>query len=247
MKKQLEVCCGSYYDVLQAVKGGAKRVELNSALHLGGLTPSVATLRLCKKNTDAKIISMLRPRGAGFHYEKADFETMVMDCEILLDNGSDGIVFGCLDENGKIDIDANKQLIDIIKAKGKEAVFHRAFDCVEDPFAAIETLIALGVDRVLTSGTYANVEEGKNVLKQLQQKYGEQIQILPGCGVNIKNAKEIIDFTGVSQIHSSCKSWLSDATTISKRVHYAYASGEHASDYEVVDANLVRNLIAAIQ
>lgn len=93
---EVEICCGSYYDTLQAWKGGAKRVELNSALHLGGLTPSLGTLRQVKKNTGLKVICMVRPRGAGFCYNMEDFEVMLEDAHILLENGADGIAFGCL-------------------------------------------------------------------------------------------------------------------------------------------------------
>ena len=100
MDKIVEVCCGSYYDALQAQYGGARRIELNSALHLGGLTPSLATLLKVKDNTDLEVICMVRPRGAGFCYNDEDFEVMKLDAEILLDNGADGIAFGCLDEEG---------------------------------------------------------------------------------------------------------------------------------------------------
>ena len=111
MSIQIEICCGGYYDALQAYKGGAKRIELNSALHLGGLTPSVGMLRLTKQHTDLNVITMIRPRGAGFHYNKEDFEVMLMDAQSMLENGADGIVIGCLDEEGNIDIEQNKQLI----------------------------------------------------------------------------------------------------------------------------------------
>ena len=152
MGRVIEVCCGGYYDALQAYQGGAERIELNSALHLGGLTPTIGSLILTKKNTDLKVICMDRPRSAGFHYEKDDFETMKADAEALMENGADGLAFGCLDRNGNIDVEQTRQIIDIIRKHGVEAVFHRAFDCVKDPYQSIEILIDLGVDRILTSG-----------------------------------------------------------------------------------------------
>ena len=103
MEKVAEICCGGYEDALAAYHGGAKRIELNSALYLGGLTPSLGTLILTKKNTDLKVIAMVRPRGAGFCYSAADFEVMKADAELLLQNGADGIAFGCLNENGEIE------------------------------------------------------------------------------------------------------------------------------------------------
>ncbi|MCH4287426.1 MULTISPECIES: copper homeostasis protein CutC [Bacillota] len=246
MERMIEICCGSYYDALQAYKGGAKRVELNSALHLGGLTPSVAALRLTKENTDVKVITMVRPRGAGFCYNEEDFAAMVMDTEVMLENGADGIAFGCLDEAGNIHIEQTKKIIDIIKKAGGEVVFHRAFDCTSDPYKAMETLIALGVDRVLTSGLKPKAMQGKDLIKELQEKYGDKIELLAGSGMNAGNAKEMMDYTGIYQVHSSCKDWLHDSTTSLGDVSYSYAEGEHADDYDVVSKELVEKLVSSI-
>lgn len=246
MERIIEVCCGGYYDALQAYKGGAKRIELNSALHLGGLTPTIGSLVLTKKNTDLKVICMDRPRSAGFHYDETDFETMKADAHVLMQNGAAGIAFGCLDEDGNIDVEQTRQMIEIIRAYHGEVVFHRAFDCVKDPYASMETLIELGVDRILTSGLKAKAMQGKELIKDLQAKYGDRIQLLAGSGMNASNAKEMMDDTGISQVHSSCKSWLNDPTTTGKEVSYSFASSPHENDYDVVDEALVRQLVASI-
>lgn len=246
MEKIIEICCGSYYDAMQAFKGGAKRIELNSGLHLGGLTPSLGSLKLTKKNTDLKVICMVRTRGAGFHYLAEDFETMLEDCKTLMQNGADGIAFGCLDETGNIDIEQTKQMIAIIKEYNGEVVFHRAFDCVSDPYESIETLIDLGVDRVLTSGLKAKAMEGIDLIKELQEKYGDKIQILAGSGMNASNAKEMMDYTGIYQVHSSCKDWINDPTTSGKDVTYSYAAVPHENDYDVVSQDLVNTLVNSI-
>ena len=243
MERMIEICCGSYYDALQAYKGGAKRVELNSALHLGGLTPSVAALRLTKENTDVKVITMVRPRGAGFCYNEEDFAAMVMDTEVMLENGADGIAFGCLDEAGNIHIEQTKKIIDIIKKAGGEVVFHRAFDCTSDPYKAMETLIALGVDRVLTSGLKPKAMQGKDLIKELQERCLLEEQ---EAEKNAGNAKEMMDYTGIYQVHSSCKDWLHDSTTSLGDVSYSYAEGEHADDYDVVSKELVEKLVSSI-
>lgn len=247
MERVIEICCGSYYDVVQAYKGGAQRVELNSALHLGGLTPSVGSLILAKRDTNMKIITMVRPRGAGFHYHDEDFATMLADVSSMLENGADGIAFGCLDEYGDIDIEKNKQIIKLIKNAHAEAVFHRAFDCTSDPYKAMETLIDLGVDRVLTSGLEAKAMDGISLIKELQKRYGHQIEILAGSGMNASNAMRMMEETCISQVHSSCKDWQLDPTTSKNHVSYAYAQGEHENDYDVVSADLVEKLVKSIQ
>lgn len=247
MDKVLEICCGSYEDALAAYRGGAKRIELNSALYLGGLTPSLGTLRLVKKNTDLKVIAMVRPRGAGFCYSVADFETMKMDAEIFMENGADGIAFGCLDENGEIHTEQTQIIIDIIKKYHGEAVFHRAFDCVKNPFESIEKLISMGVDRVLTSGLKEKASEGIELIAKLQEKYGERIEILAGSGINASNALEVMEKTGIAQVHSSCKGWRKDTTTTGAEVSYSYAEGVHRDDYDVVDEEMVRKLVESIK
>ena len=130
-----------------------KRQELNSALMLGGLTPTTATLRMVKRDfPKLKVITMVRPRGAGFCYSPEDFEVMEAECKELLENGADGIAFGCLREDASLDQEKMRRMTDLIKSMGREAVFHRAFDCSADPFAATEQLISMGIDRILTSG-----------------------------------------------------------------------------------------------
>ncbi|MGV8981490.1 copper homeostasis protein CutC [Clostridium sp.] len=246
MNKIVEVCCGSYYDCLQAYMGKADRVELNSALFMGGLTPSIANLVLTKKNTNLKVICMVRPRGSGFCYEKEDYETLVLDVLSMLEHGADGIAFGCLDDKCNINIPQTKQVIDIIKSYGKEkeVVFHRAFDCVSDPYEAIKILIKLGVDRILTSGLEDKAVQGVELLNDLQKKFGDKIQILAGSGINAKNVKQFMEDTEITQVHSSCKSWLKDRTTTTNHISYAYTNDDFA--YEVVDTKLVKELVEIV-
>ena len=152
MEKIVEICCGSYEDALAAYRGGAKRIELNSALYLGGLTPSVGTLLLTKKHTDLNVVAMVRPRAAGFCYSDTDFEVMEQDTELLMKNGADGIAFGCLDAQARLHEAQIRKIVQIIDRYHGEAVFHRAFDCVQDQDSAMEALIDMGICRVLTSG-----------------------------------------------------------------------------------------------
>ena len=231
MRPIVEICCGSYYDAKQAALGGAERIELNSALMLGGLTPTTATLRMVKRDfPKLKVITMVRPRGAGFCYSPEDFEVMEAECRELLENGADGIAFGCLREDASLDQEKMRRMTDLIKSMGREAVFHRAFDCSADPFAATEQLISMGIE----------------LLKKLQQEFGSRIQFLAGSGVNASNARELLEKTGLSQVHSSCKDWLEDPTTEQNGVSYNIASGEQALCYDVVSAELVRKIIESV-
>lgn len=237
-----EICCGSHEDALASYKGGAKRIELNSALYMGGLTPSLASLQYTKANTDLKVICMIRPRGAGFCYNEIEKEIMLADAKILMDNKSDGISFGFLNENSEIDVEATKKMVDLVHSYNGEAVFHRAFDLTKDPYSSIETLIDLGVDRILTAGQQTKVELGIDLIKELQEKYGDKIQILPGSGITSENVEDIVKKTGVKQVHSSCKGYGTDPTTYAEKLDFAYTSDKD-SQFEIVLEERVKTFV----
>ena len=239
----IEICCGSYEDARNSYIGGAKRIELNSALHLGGLTPSIGSLTLTKKNTDLKVICMVRPRGAGFCYNDVEFEQMMEDARALLENGADGLAFGFLNDDLTINIEKTKKMVDLVKKYNAEAVFHRAFDCVDDPIKAIEVLIDMKIDRLLTSGLQPKAMDGRDMIKSLQEKYGDKIEILAGSGVNALNVEDLMNYTKISQVHSSCKDWGSDKTTCGQYVNYSYGPEGHEKDYDFVSQELVRRLV----
>lgn len=239
----VEICCGSYEDARNAYLGGAKRIELNSALHLGGLTPSIASLTLTKKNTDLKVICMVRPRGAGFCYNDIEFEQIMEDAKVLLENGADGLAFGFLNKDYTIDINKTKTIVELIKKYNKEAVFHRAFDCVKDPIKSIEVLIEAKIDRLLTSGLKTKAFDGREMIKTLQEQYGKEIEILAGSGINSSNTKELMEYTKINQIHSSCKDWFTDITTCGEEVNYSYGPVGHENDYDLVSESLVKELM----
>lgn len=247
-EKIAEICCGSYEDAKQAALGGAKRIELNSALMLGGLTPTETTLCMVKEEFPAlKTVAMVRPRGAGFCYSEEEFQVMRRECRKLLECGADGIAFGCLRADASLDEKRNRELIEQIKSMGREAVFHRAFDCCQDPFSVMEQLIGMGADRVLTSGLKPKAFEGREMIRRLQADYGKDIQILAGSGVSKDNAAELMAYTGISQVHSSCKAWAKDPTTVRNGISYSMASGELMCCYDTVSAALVEELVRAVQ
>lgn len=241
----IEVCCGSYEDARNASRGGAKRIELNSALALGGLTPSTASLVLVKQNLDMQVIAMVRPRAGGFCYSPAEYTQMRMEVEELLEKGADGIAFGFLNVDKTIDLRRTKEFVELIHSYGKEAVFHRAFDCTRNADEAVQTLITLGADRILTSGMAVSVEEGRDKLTYLEKTYGQDIEILAGAGVNPANLNKLKTQTKIKQFHSSCKDWKEDVTTIGEHVSFAYQEGAHRSSYEIVSEEVVKKMLEA--
>ncbi|AYV33916.1 copper homeostasis protein CutC [Erysipelothrix rhusiopathiae] len=240
----VEVCAGSVEDCIAAQTSGANRIELNSGLYLGGLTPSVGMLVSAKRHTTIPIITMIRPRGGGFCYSQLEVESMIYDAESLIQNGSDGLVFGFLNDDASVNTTLTQKFVDISHDAGIEAVFHRAFDCVSDPMKAIEDLIACGVDRVLTSGLEERANEGIELLAELHQNYSKDIEFCVGSGVNESNALEIVEKTGIHQLHSSFKVWYSDPTTKNNSVSYAYSC---QGDYDGVSVDKLKSFIKTVQ
>ena len=245
MKRDLfEVCAGSVQDCINAQLGGADRVELNSALHLGGLTPSLAMLKLVKEKTSLKVICMDRPRAAGFCYDDVEIETMFEDAKILLENGTDGMSFGFLNSDATINVTETKKMVELIHQYQKEAVFHRAFDCVDDPMHAIKQLIDCGVDRILTSGLQPTAMQGASVLEKLQSEFGNWIELLAGSGINANNIRALKEQTGLHQFHGSCKEWCKDPTTTVGNVSYAY---HESDDYDCVSLEKVKSIVQELR
>lgn len=194
----VEICCGSADDVIQAKAAGAHRVELNSSMFLGGITPSIGELKVAKK-TGMEIMAMVRPREGGFCYTEAEFESMLLDAEALLDAGADGIVFGFLHEDGTIDVERCQTMMQVIG--NHPSVFHRAIDVVPDWRAAMDELIKLGVTRVLTSGQEPSVHYGAQTVRQMIEYAAGRIEVLPGAGIRLNNVEEIVQKTGCTQMH----------------------------------------------
>lgn len=242
----IEICCGSFEDAMAAYEGGANRIELNSALSLGGLTPSLGSLIMVKQYTELEVVSMVRMRGAGFCYTDYQYEQMLEDAKLLAAYGTDGIAFGFLREDRTIDERKVKEFTNLIHDEGGKAVFHRAFDCVKDPYESMEQLISFGIDRVLTSGLQKTAEEGIPLLRELQERYGNKIEIMAGSGVHAGNAEKIQSETGICQLHSSCKVWNQDVTSVGENVSFGYMSGNQESSYEVVSVEKTGELTASI-
>ena len=239
---KIEVVANSVQDCIVAQSKGADRIELISASYLGGLTPTTTVLDMAIENgVKIPIMGMVRPRGGGFCYSEIEKEQMYREAKELLEHGVKGIVFGFLTEDRKIDWEETTKMIELCKSYEAESVFHRAFDCSDEPEYNIQHLIELGCTRVLTSGLGANVEKGADLLKLLQEKFGDKIEILAGAGITVENIQYIIKKTGITQVHGTFKKYSVDPTTTGMDVTYRYTD---KGDYEEVNP---KELTQAVQ
>ena len=199
----LEICAGSVESAIAARDGGAKRIELCAALEVGGVTPSAGVIAEARKVDGLVLNVIIRPRGGDFLYNEYEVACMEEDIRTCKRLGADGVVIGALTAEGDIDKAVCKRLIEA--ADGMSVTFHRAFDMCRNPHEALEELISLGCDRVLTSGQAPTAEAGIPLLKQLVEQAVGRIIIMPGCGVNSKNAAMILQATEATEIHASAR------------------------------------------
>ncbi|MCL2497795.1 MAG: copper homeostasis protein CutC [Symbiobacteriaceae bacterium] len=241
----VEVCCGSLDDALKAAAGGADRIELNSAFFLGGLTPSLGTLQECRERINIPLIAMVRPRYGGMCYSEGEFATMLRDAAIFVNAGAAGVVFGFLQPDGRIDEERTAAMVAALGSR--EAVFHRAFDLTPDPCEALETLIRLGVKRVLTSGQKPNVFHAQDLIKQLIQQAGSRMEVLPGAGLDEYNIQEFIRNTGTTQVHIAPMGWGGDSSPLGNpAITFGGALYPSEVRYEALDSQTFKRMQEAI-
>ena len=200
----IEIATSDFLTTKSAVEGGADRIELCANLAEGGTTPSYAHIKKCREAFDILIYPIIRPRGGDFLYTKDEFEIMVNDVKLCKELGCDGVVIGLLNMDGAIDVVRTAQLIELAYPSG--VTFHRAFDRCKDPFEAMEQLIEIGCERILTSGQQPSVADGVELLEDLNTEANNRIVIMPGSGVRKENIKMLADKTGCVEFHSSLRS-----------------------------------------
>jgi len=200
---QLELCAGGISDVELGARLKVDRIELNSGMVAGGLTPSQALTIQARSLFRGPIIAMVRPREGGFTYSQAEFLLMLMEAEQLMEHGVNGIAVGFLKTDRTIDIARCSQLKKILP--NAELVFHKAFDCTPDLLTSLRQLTDCGFTRILTSAGRKTAAEGASVLRQLQQHARAQIEILPGGGIRAANALNVLQLSGCTQIHSAVR------------------------------------------
>lgn len=199
----LEVCVGDTLSVVAAAQGGASRIELCAALGEGGVTPSHGLMRTARRLFNGKMHVLIRPRGGDFVYTPEEVQCMSDDIRCARECGADGVVIGALRPDGGIDIEGCKILTEA--ASGMSVTFHRAFDLCKNPSEALEDIIALGCDRVLTSGQAPSAIEGAELIAKLNHQANGRIRLLPGGGVNAHNARQILTATGCTELHASAR------------------------------------------
>jgi copper homeostasis protein len=235
----LEIAANSVASALAAQEGGAGRVELCTALELGGLTPSHAQIALARERLCIPLVVLIRPRAGDFLYGDLECETMQRDIETCVALGCDGVVLGVLDANGEVDMPRCRALI---AAAGKLGVtFHRAFDLAHDPLASLDTLVALGCERVLTSGAQASAIEGAGLIRQLVELSAGRIAVMPGAGVDAGNIGKLHEITGATEFHASAKRQRPSGMQWQPALLKDMQGGELRSDVEQI-----RGIVAAL-
>jgi copper homeostasis protein len=194
-----EICVDSVEGVQAAKAAGAARVELCASLLEGGITPSRGMIKTARAVPGIKLHVIIRPRGGDFLFSEVEFAAMAADIETAKAEGADGVVIGQLTADGLVDVARTRELMAL--ARPMAVTFHRAFDMTPDPFAALETLIDLGVDRILTSGQEASVLEGLLLITELVRRAGDRIIIMPGGGITARNVERIAAAARPKEIH----------------------------------------------
>lgn len=202
-----EVCVESVAGAHAAARGGADRIELCAALELGGLTPSAGLLEAVTDLIPTHVL--IRCRGGDFRYDRSEIRVMTKDVELAIDRGAESVVVGAVTENGDIDLPA---MVRLLGAAGDVPVaFHRAFDSVRDPLAALDDLLELGVDRLLTSGGAVTAVHGAELIAELVRRSGSDLSVMPGGGVTPENAVPLLVATGARELHFSARSGIPSA------------------------------------
>jgi copper homeostasis protein len=237
----IEIAVTDYTSAASAVKGGADRIELCSALSEGGLTASHGLIEKCKNDFDIPLFPIIRPRAGDFLYSEEEFDIMLKDVLFCKQSGVDGIVTGFLLPDGNIDRERISIITELVYPM--QVTFHRAFDRCLDPFKGLEDIIESGCSRILTSAQQLKAIEGTTLIKQLIEAAKERIIIMPGSGVRKENIKELAEKTGATEFHSSLKSV---SKSKMKFIHPTFAGLEEECFNAAIDPEEVQALRKAL-
>ena len=198
---QLEVCVDTYQGACSAIAGGAARIELCSSLSEGGLTPSAGLMQAAAR-LKTPCFAMIRPRSGLFGFSEADVRVMLADIRSARDAGLAGVVLGVQNAEGDLDTQVLRQLLEAAGSMGK--TLHRVIDVVPDPITALDQAMALGFDRVLTSGAQPLAPDGADLIREIVRRSDGKLAVMPGCGLTPENVRSVLEFTGAYEVHASC-------------------------------------------
>ena len=246
---KFEICANSVESCLAAQEGGANRVELCAGIPEGGTTPSYGEIKVARKLlNETKLHVIIRPRGGDFLYTPLEIERMEEDIRLCRELGVDGVVIGCLTEDGEVDMEANRRLVELAKGdselKPMSVTFHRAFDRAANPQKALEDIISLGCDRILTSGQQPKAVEGVALLAELKKIAAGRIILLAGCGVNEDNIRTIFDATDIHEYHFAARVNVPSKMKQLNANVYMGAEGADEANSLVTSAERVKQTIA---
>lgn len=239
-----EICVDSPESALAAQRGGADRVELCDNLAEGGTTPSIGSIQIARELLNIKLHVIIRPRGGDFLYSDIEFELMKRDITAAKRAGVDGLVFGILHQDGSIDKPRNRKLVEL--SRPMAVTFHRAFDVCSEPFIALEDLIEIGLDRILTSGQQPTATEGTELIAKLVETAGDRISIMACGGLNAQNIANVTKVTRAREFHFTA---FEDVASAMKFRNESVSMGGtgNASEYtrRVTSTEIVREMIEA--
>lgn len=243
----IEVAAFNLESALNAQKGGADRIELCAGPMEGGTTPSYGIIDQARRTLNIDVYVMIRPRGGDFVYSVYEFNAMKRDIEACKRLSVDGIVLGMLDKEGRVDKVRCRSLVDL--ARPMKVTFHRAFDVTRDSYEALDDLLELGIDRILTSGRQPKAEEGTDLIRECIRRSSGRISLMPGSGIHAGNARRIVQETGAGEIHLSGAAYrASDITNYNHRISFVGNVPTSGTDLFVTDperVKAVRTLFAA--
>lgn len=241
-----EVCVDSYDMFLQAQKSGAGRAELCAALSEGGLTPPLSLTEKVCRNAKIPVRVMVRPRSGDFLYSSSEFDLMRKDIAHVKSAGAEGVVFGVLNSDGSVDTDRCRELIAL--AKPMKVTFHRAFDMTVDPFLALEEIITLGVDTLLTSGQRQVAEDGLEMIRELVKRGGQRIEIMAGGGINHGNIELLLE-AGVRNFHFTSRKQVPGGMHYRNEALQTMGSTVSTGEYDVFefDSDKMKSILTALK
>jgi copper homeostasis protein len=232
---QLEICAASLASALAAQAGGAHRIELCQNLEQGGITPSYGLIKEVRAQLHIPIFVLIRPRPGGFVYSPGELAIMRADIELCRSLGCAGVVLGVLDAAGRVDVVQCQALAAL--AHPMEVTFHRAFDACSDQTQALEDVVAIGCQRILTSGGQPSATAGQGQLAGLVAQAAGRVRIMPGAGITAANLRDLVAHTGAQDFHASAKRTLPAVP----------ADGLFQTELLETDATLVAELVAQLQ